>query len=221
MDNSDKISIIMVDDHAVVRQGLRAFLQSKADMEVIGEASNGEEAIQLAVDLAPDVALVDLIIPGMDGVEITRRIRSASPRTQVVIFSSFHDDEHIFPALRAGALSYQLKEAPPEVLEEAIRKAARGEAVLHPKVAAQLVHEIQGETRTKVNPFTELSERELEVLNLIAKGSNNHEIADQLVISEKTVKSHVSNILSKLHLADRTQAAVFAWKEGIMRRDRD
>lgn len=213
------ISLILVDDHAVVRQGLRAFLETTPDLVVVGEAANGEEARRLAEELAPDVALVDLIMPGMDGVMTTRQIRQVSPRTQVIIFSSFHGDEHIFPAMRAGALSYLLKEARPAEVAEAIRKAAQGEAILHPKVAARIVQELQGSKQTGVNPFTELSERELEVLRLIASGLANQEIAGQLVIGERTVKSHVSNILSKLHLADRTQAAVYAWREGLVRKE--
>ncbi len=212
------ISLILVDDHAVVRQGLRAFLETNPDLTVVGEAASGEEAQRLAADLAPDVALVDLIMPGMDGVMTTRQIRQASPRTQVIIFSSFHGDEHIFPALRAGALSYLLKDARPAEVAEAVRKAARGEAILHPKVAARIVQEMQGDKPAGVNPFTELSEREMEVLHLIAAGLSNQEIAEKLIIGERTVKSHVSNILSKLHLADRTQAAVYAWREGIVRK---
>lgn len=214
-----KISLILVDDHAVVRHGLRAFLETNPDMVVVGEAANGAEAQRLAEELAPDVALVDLIMPGMDGVMTTRHIRQASPRTQVIIFSSFHGDEHIFPAMRAGALSYLLKEARPAEVADAVRKAAQGEVILHPKVAARIVQELQGNKATAVNPFTELTERELEVLRLIADGLANQEIAEALVIGERTVKSHVSNILSKLHLADRTQAAVYAWREGIVRKD--
>lgn len=213
------ISLILVDDHAVVRQGLRAFLQTTPDLTVVGEAANGDEARRLAEELAPDVALVDLIMPGMDGVMTTRQIRQASPRTQVIIFSSFHGDEHIFPAMRAGALSYLLKEARPAEVADAVRKAAQGEAILHPKVAARIVQELQGEKPVGINPFTDLSERELEVLRLIAAGLPNQEIAEKLVIGERTVKSHVSNILSKLHLADRTQAAVYAWREGLVRKE--
>jgi two-component system, NarL family, response regulator LiaR len=219
MSEPTKISLILVDDHAVVRHGLRAFLEANSDLEVVGEAGSGEEARRLAEELAPDVALVDMIMPGMDGVMTTRQIRQASPRTQVIIFSSFHGDEHIFPAMRAGALSYLLKEARPVEVAEAVRKAAQGEAILHPKVAARIVQELQGSRSFVVNPFTELSERELEVLRLIADGLANQEIAEVLVIGERTVKSHVSNILSKLHLADRTQAAVYAWREGLMRKE--
>ncbi len=213
------ISVFIVDDHAVVRQGIRAFLQALPDMEVVGEAENGTQAVELALQTAPDVVLMDLVMPDMDGVEATRRVKSASPRTQVVIFTSYYRDEYIFPAIRAGALSYILKDADPAELAEAIRKAAHGEAMLNPRVAARLVQEIQGVRSEDTNPFAELSERELEVLRLIANGASNKEIADQLVISEKTVKSHVSNILSKLHLVDRTQAAAYAWNKGIVRRD--
>lgn len=218
MDNAARITVLIVDDHAVVRQGVRTFLETRPDLEVIGTAENGEEAVRLTTEFAPDVALVDLIMPGIDGVETTRRIRNASPRTRVIIFTSFYEDEHIFPAIQAGALSYLLKDAHPEELAEAVRKAAQGEASLHPKVAARIVQEVQGGNRDTTNPFSELSERELEVLRLIATGKNNQEIAAQLVISEKTVKSHVSNILSKLHLSDRTQAAVYAWSKGIVRK---
>jgi two-component system, NarL family, response regulator LiaR len=219
MENRAKISLLIVDDHIVVRQGLRAFLDTRPELNVIGDAGTGEEALILVEQHAPDVALVDLVMPGMDGVEITRRIRSASPRTQVIIFSSFYKDEHIFPAIRSGALSYILKDARPEELVAAIHKAAAGEAVLDAKVAARLVHEMQRSADQSINPFAELSERELQVLRLIAEGQSNQSIAEKLFISEKTVKSHVSNILSKLHLADRTQAAVYAWTKGIVRND--
>ena len=158
-------------------------------------------------------------MPGMDGVEVTRRVKQASPRTQVIVLTSYHQDEHIFPAIRAGALSYLLKDVGPAELADAVRKAADGEAVLHPRVAARVVQELHGAREDIPNPFTELSDREFEVLRLIADGLNNAVIAETLVISEKTVKSHVSNILNKLHLADRTQAAVYAWREGVVRRD--
>lgn len=213
----EPITVMMVDDHAIVRQGVRAFLETQSDLMVVGEAGSGQEAVQLAGELAPDVVLMDLIMPGMDGVETTRLLKQASPRSQVIVLTSYHEDEHIFPAIRAGALSYLLKDVAPPELADAIRKAARGEAVLHPRVAARVVQEIHGAKRDTFNPFTELSERELEVLKLIAGGASNEEIAGTLVISEKTVKSHVSNILSKLHVADRTQAAVYAWREGVVR----
>jgi NarL family two-component system response regulator LiaR len=215
---SEPITILIVDDHAVVRQGVRAFLETQPDLAVVGEAGSGEEAIGLAAETAPDVTLMDLLMPGMDGVEATRRLKQASPRSQVIVLTSYHQDEHIFPAIRAGALSYLLKDVGPQELAEAVRKAARGEAVLHPRVAARVVQELQGAAKDAFNPFTELSERELEVLKLIADGASNEEIAAKLVISEKTVKSHVSNILSKLHVVDRTQAAVYAWREGVVRK---
>jgi len=217
---NDAITILLVDDHEVVRQGVRAFLDTQADISVVGEADSGEEAVRLAEQLIPDVILMDLVMPGkVDGVEATRQVKKSSPRTQVVVLTSYHEDEHIFPAIRAGAISYVLKEIGSEELGEVVRKAAKGEAVLHPRVAARLIREVQGARNVDPNPFTELSDREMEVLRLIANGLSNAKIAEQLVISEKTVKGHVSNILGKLHLADRTQAAVYAWREGIVRRD--
>ncbi len=215
----EQITVLLVDDHALVRQGVRAFLETQDDLTVVAEAGGGEEAIKLATEHAPDVALMDLIMPGMDGVETTRRLVAKSPRTNVVMLTSYHDDEHVFPAIRAGALSYVLKEIGPEELADAVRKAAAGEAVLHPRVAARVVRELHGARRDAPNVFHELSDREMEVLKLIADGCTNAEIAAKLYLSEKTVKSHVSNILGKLHLADRTQAAVYAWREGVVRRD--
>ena len=218
MTSPDPITVLLVDDHAVVRQGVSAFFGAQADLEVVGEAGSGSEAVRLATEKAPDVVLMDLMMPGMDGDEATRRLKQVSPRSQVIVLTSYHDDEHIFPAIRAGALSYLLKDAGPDELADAVRKAARGEAVLHPRVAARVVQELSGARAAEVNPFTELTERELEVLRLLAEALSNAEIAERLVISEKTVKSHVSNILGKLHLADRTQAAVYAWREGVVRR---
>lgn len=218
---NETITILLVDDHQVVRQGVRAFLETQADLSVVGEADSGEEAVNLAEQLIPDVILMDLVMPGkIDGVEATRQVKNSSPRTQIVVLTSYHEDEHIFPAIRAGAISYVLKEIGSEELGEVVRKAAKGEAVLHPRVAARLIQEVQGARDVLPNPFTELSDREMEVLRIIANGFSNARIAEQLVISEKTVKGHVSNILGKLHLADRTQAAVYAWREGIVRRDR-
>lgn len=216
---TDPITVLLVDDHELVRRGVRAFLETQEGITVIAEAGGGEEAVRLAAEHAPDVALMDLIMPGMDGVEATRRLVARSPRTKVVMLTSYHDDEHIFPAIRAGALSYVLKEVGPDELADAVRKAADGEAVLHPRVAARVVRELHGARRDETNVFHELSDRELEVLKLIAEGLSNHDIATRLYVSEKTVKSHVSNILGKLHLADRTQAAVYAWRQGVVRRD--
>jgi len=218
------ITVLIVDDHALVRQGVRVFLEAQPDMRVVAEADGGAAAVRLAAEYAPDVALMDLIMtgsetaPGLDGVEATRRLKQASPRTQVVVLTSYHEDEHIFPALRAGAISYLLKSVKVEDLAEAVRRAARGEAMLHPRVAARVIQELQGRRAEAPNPFIELTEREMESLKLIAQGLSNAQIAAQLVISENTVKGYVSNILGKLHLADRTQAAVLAWKEGVVRR---
>jgi NarL family two-component system response regulator LiaR len=216
---TESISVLLVDDHSVVRQGVRAFLVTQPDITVVGEAASGEEAIKLTEQYVPDVILMDLIMPNMDGVEATRRVKQVSPRSQVVVLTSYHEDEHILPALKAGALSYILKDVSAEELASAVRKAAAGEAVLHPRVAARVIKELQGRREEVLNPFTELSERELEVLKLIADGMSNAEMATKLVLSEKTIKGHVSNILGKLHLADRTQAAVYAWREGVVRKE--
>jgi two-component system, NarL family, response regulator LiaR len=213
-----QITVLLVDDHLLVRQGVRTFLELQDDLLVLGDVDSGEKAISMAAELAPQVVLMDLVMPGMNGIEATRKIKAACPQTQVIILTSFHEDENIFPALRAGALSYILKDVGPEELAEAIRKAAVGEAILHPRIAARVVQEIQGVKKERQNPIMELSEREIEVLRLIAAGHTNAEIAVKLVISEKTVKGHVSNILGKLHMPDRTQAAVFAWEQGIVRR---
>ena len=212
------ISVLIVDDHEIVRRGIRDFLETQPDFSVIGEAGSGEQAIQMTLDLVPDVVLMDLILPGLDGIESTRRIKSLSPRTQIVVLTSFHEDEHIFPALKAGATAYILKDIRMDQLAEALHKAVNGEVTLHPRVAARVLQNIRGEHDETLNPFTELTERELDVLKLLANGLSNNRIAEQLFISENTVKGHISNILSKLHLADRTQAAAFAWREGIVRR---
>jgi NarL family two-component system response regulator LiaR len=214
----DELTVLLVDDHALVRQGVRAFLETEPDIVVVAEATSGEEAVRLAAEHAPDVALMDLVMPGLDGVEATRRLTRASPRTRVIMLTSYHEDEHIVPVLRAGALSYLLKDVGPEDLVAAVRNAAAGEAVLHPRVASRVVRELRGEQRDAINPWHELSDREVEVLRLVAEGLGNAEIAARLVISEKTVKSHVSNILGKLQLADRTQATAYAWRQGFVRR---
>ncbi len=213
---SERITVLIVDDHSVVRQGVRAFLETQADLRIVGEADSGEDAVRQARDLIPDVVLMDLMLPGISGVEATREIKRISPRTQVIVLTSYFADEHIFPVLRAGAISYTLKDIRSADLADVIRKAAQGESVLHPRVAARVVQEVR-ETRRAVPPaFAELTERELDVLRMIAEGNSNAAIAEQLVLSEKTVKGHVSNILSKLHMDDRTQAAVFAWQQGLM-----
>ena len=215
---TDTISLLITDDHALVRQGIRAFLELQPDLNVIGEAGSGEEAVRMAAELVPDVVLMDLVMSGIGGVEATRQVKLASPHSQIIVLTSYHEDEYIFPALRAGALSYVLKDVGPEELADTVRKAARGESVLHPRVASRVVEELRGTRRDTPNLFTDLSDRELEVLRLIADGLSNAEIADKLIISEKTVKGHVSNILGKLHMLDRTQAAVFAWQQGLVAR---
>jgi two-component system, NarL family, response regulator LiaR len=216
---TEPITIILVDDHEVVRKGVRAYLETLPDFRVVGEASSGEEAITLVSELIPDVVLMDLIMPGMDGVETTRRIKKISPRTQVVVLTSYHEDAHIFPALKAGAISYILKDMKMEKLVEVLHRAVQGEVTLHPRVAVRVLQNIRGENLDSEPLFTELTDRELDVLKLIASGLTNSQIAEKLVISENTVKGHVSNILSKLHVADRTQVAVYAWQRGIVHRE--
>jgi NarL family two-component system response regulator LiaR len=215
---NEAIRVLLVDDHEVVRNGMQAYLDSQPDFEVVGEASSGGEAVGLVQRLVPDVVLMDLVMPRMDGVEATRRIRDVSPRTQVVVLTSYHDDEYVFPALQAGALSYVLKSSRMEDVADAIRLASQGEALLHPQVASRVIQVLTGRRKEEINPFVELTDREMDVLHLIADGLSNREIAEQLIISENTVKGYVSNILSKLHLNDRTQAAVYAWQTGIKRR---
>jgi two-component system, NarL family, response regulator LiaR len=213
------ITIMIVDDHEMVRRGACSYLEAQPDISVVAQAGSGEEAIKMAQEFVPDVVLMDLVMPGLDGVEATRRIKDISPRTQIIILTSFHQDEFVFPALQAGAISYLLKDVKASELVDAIRRAGKGEATLHPKIAARVIKIFRGLESEETTPFTALTERELEVLRLIAKGMSNDKIADQLVISVGTVKGHVSNILSKLHLVDRTQAAAYAWQSGVVRRE--
>ncbi len=220
MNNSmDPITIMIVDDHEMVRRGACSYLEAQPDISIVAQAGSGEEAVRLAREHIPDVVLMDLVMPGMDGVEATRRVKNASPRTQIIILTSFHQDEYIFPVLQAGAISYLLKDVKAVELLEAIRRAARGEATLHPKIAARVIKTFRDLENEEASPFTALTEREMDVLKLIAKGYSNDKIAEQLVISVGTVKGHISNILSKLHLVDRTQAAVYAWQKGVVHRD--
>jgi len=216
---SDPSTVMIVDDHERVRHGASGYLEAQLDIEVVAEAESGEEAVRLAREHVPHVVLMDLVMPGMDGVEATRRVKDVSPRSQIIVLTSYHQDEHIFPALQAGAISYLLKDVKAGELVDAIRRAAQGEATLHPRVAARVIQAFRGGDLDQSSPFTTLTERELDVIKLIARGLTNRKIAEELVISEGTVKGHVSNILSKLHLADRTQAAVYAWQEGIVRRE--
>lgn len=215
----DLITVMIVDDHAMVRRGAAGYLEVQDDIHVVAEAASGEEALALAEEHVPDVVLMDLVMPGLDGVEATRRLKDSSPRTQIIILTSFHEDEHIFPALQAGAISYLLKDVKAGELVEAIRRAACGEATLHPRIAERVIKEFRVGDPSRLRLFTDLTEREMEVLKLIASGCSNQKIANQLVVSVGTVKGHVSNILGKLQLADRTQAAVYAWKQGLIQRD--
>ena len=208
---TEPIAVLIADDHPFVRHGLRTFLETLDDVEVVGEAGNGAEAVEQAARLVPDVVLMDLVMPELDGVEATRRIRAESPTTKVIVLTSFDADEQVFPAIKAGAAGYLLKDVRPAELAEAIRKASRGEALLAPSVAAKLMQEVAGDR----SPAAGLTERELEVLRLIARDHLVRQPARELVVSEKTVKTHVSNILAKLHLSDRTQAALYAVREGL------
>ncbi|MEI8307815.1 MAG: response regulator transcription factor [Chloroflexales bacterium] len=214
----DVITVMLIDDHRVVRQGLRDFLELQDDIEVVGEAGSGIEGVQLARDLLPDVVLMDLVMPGIDGVETTRQVKTVSPSSKVIVLTSFSDDNKVFPAIKAGAISYLLKDISPEELAHAIRAAQRNEAVLHPEVAAKLMQEFST-PRSSEAPVDHLTPREMDVLRLVAKGMSNKEIADTLIISEKTSKTHLSNILSKLHLADRTQVAIYALRKRLVPMD--
>jgi NarL family two-component system response regulator LiaR len=208
----DPIRVLIVDDHPIVRQGLRGFLKTCPEFEVAGEAENGAAAVDLARELVPDVILMDLLMPGMNGVEAIDRITASCPAAHIIVLTSYPDDEFLFPAMRAGAQGYLLKDVKPEALAAAIRAAALGQATLHPSVAAKLM---KGMGRAGEDSLAGLSEREREVLRLIARGLSNKEIADELTLAEGTVKSHVSNILSKLHLAHRTQAALYALRHKV------
>ena len=217
-----KIGVLLVDDHAVVRHGLRMFIDMQNDMYVLGEGSNGAEAVELFTRLKPDVVLMDLIMPGMDGVEATHKILESNPNARVLILTSFGEDDKIFPAIRAGAQGYLLKDIEPRELVQAIREIYLGKAQLHPDIARRLMLAVSGEPAPKevkpsvVSPeLRELTDREREVLELIARGLTNREIAEKMVISEKTVKTHVSNLLDKLGLEDRTRAAIWALKHGF------
>jgi DNA-binding NarL/FixJ family response regulator len=201
------IRVLIADDHAVVRQGLRTFLDLQDDIEVVGEAADGAAALVAAERLSPDVVLVDLVMPGVDGIEAIRRLRALVPRARAIVLSSFVDDDKLFPAVRAGAAGYLLKDVEPQELVEAIRTVHAGGALLHPRAASRLLEEIA------TDPLTP---REREVLSLIARGMANKVIARELALSEKTVKAHVSNILAKLGVADRTQAALYAVRAGLV-----
>jgi len=207
------IKVVLADDHAVVRHGLRFMLEQRPDIQVVGECGDGARALELVTEFLPDVALLDLLMPTMDGVAATREVKRLVPSTQIIILTSYYEDEHIFSAIKAGALSYLLKDSSPQELVGAVRAAARGESKLHPMVAARVLREMQ---QRQLSPLNDLTPRELEVLTRIARGRSNYEIAQELVISEPTVRTHVSNILSKLHLTDRTQAAIYGLQQHLV-----
>jgi NarL family two-component system response regulator LiaR len=207
------IRILLVDDHERVRMGVRTYLMTEPDLEVVGEAGSGERAVELARELRPDIVLMDLVMGGMDGVEATRGVLTVSPQSKVLVVTSFLEDEKVMPALEAGASGYLLKTVLGDELVRSIRKVVQGETVLEPQVAAKVVANLQKPKR-ETSPLASLTEREVEVLRLIAEGMTNQQIGETLFIGIKTVKTHVSNILAKLGVEDRTQAAVLALKNG-------
>lgn len=210
---SRPIRVFVVDDHPIVRRGIRDLLETEPDFLVVGEAVNGQEAVAGAAATAPDVVLMDLVMPALDGIEATRQIKARQPEVKILVLTSFATDDKVFPAIKAGALGYLIKDTGPDDLLQAIRQVDRGEPTLHPTIAQKLLLEIAQPAERPSIPDP-LTEREVEVLQLLARGLSNQEIADRLVLSVTTVYSHVSNILSKLHLATRTQAALYALREG-------
>jgi NarL family two-component system response regulator LiaR len=220
MSLEEKIKVLIVDDHRVVRQGLRTFLELNEAIQVVGEACDGQEAVDLAAQLVPDVVLMDLVMPRLDGIAATGRIKALGLGTKVIALTSFAEDDKVFPAIQAGASSYLLKDVSPDDLVEAIRAAHRGETRLHPEVMRKLMQQVATQPSIpKPDESSKLTGREMEVIRLVARGKSNREIAAVLVISEKTAKSHISNILGKLGLEDRTQMAVYAVKTGLVKVD--
>jgi NarL family two-component system response regulator LiaR len=209
------IRVLLTDDHAIVRKGVRALLATERDIEVVGEAGNGAEAVAQAGTLCPDVILMDLMMPQLDGIEATRQITAKFPSIRVIVLTSFAADEKVFPAIKAGALGYLLKDSGPEELLRAIRRVYRGEPSLEPSIARKVLMELSHPPKQQPLTADPLTERELDVLRLVAQGCSNKEIAVKLSVSELTVRTHVSNILGKLHLASRTQAALYALQKGI------
>jgi NarL family two-component system response regulator LiaR len=211
---NEPIRILIADDHQLVRQGLMALLSVKPGIEVVGQAADGVEAVELANSLEPDIILLDLLMPNKDGIETTREIKADDPDARILIITSFAEDENVYQAIKAGALGYLLKDSSPQELMQAIHDVCGGRLSLHPNIALKLIEELNRPTDIKPTEDP-LTEREVEVLKLVAKGRSNQEIAEKLVVSERTVGAHVSNILSKLHLANRTQAALFALRTGL------
>ncbi len=211
---SEMIRVFVTDDHSIVRKGIKATLELIPDIELVGEATNGREAVNKVADSKPDVVLMDLVMPEMDGIEAIQQIKSRHPNIRILVLTTFAGEDKVFPAIKAGALGYQLKDSGPEELVVAIRQVYRGESALHPIIARKVLQELARPTEQPPTPDP-LTPREVEVLKLVATGMENPDIADQLVISEATVRTHVSNIMSKLHLASRTQAALYALREGL------
>ena len=217
-----KIRVLIVDDHAIVREGLRGLIEVEPDMELVGEASSGAEGVEKALALRPDVILMDLLMPGKDGVTAIKEIKSQWDEARVMVLTSFLEDDQVFPAIESGALGYILKDTQPDELLDAIRGVYQGETMLHSSIAKMIMKRIQESSEGNKKPEeTELTERELDVLRLIAHGDGDRDIAEKLVVSERTVHFHVGNILSKLHLANRTQAALYAIRKGLAKPDMD
>jgi NarL family two-component system response regulator LiaR len=214
MSDPGRIRVFIADDHAIVRKGIRAVLEIVPDIEVVGEAENGRDAVYRVEELEPDVILMDLVMPEMDGIEAIRRIREHQPEARILVLTTFAGEDRIFPAIKAGALGYHLKDSRPEELARAIRQVHRGESSLHPIIARKVLEELSRPSSRPPTPDP-LTQREVEVLRLVAQGLENWEIATKLVITEATVRTHVSNITGKLHVASRTQAALYALREGI------
>ena len=210
-----QIKVLIADDHTIVREGLRAILETQTDISVVGEAGNGQEALVRAKIIHPDVILMDLVMPEMDGVEATRQISTQLPDIHILVLSSFAADDKVFPAIKAGALGYLLKETESSELIHAIRKVYQGEPSLHPSIAQMVLHELAHPISKRPPTPEPLTEREVEVLSLVAQGLSNKDIADQLFVTEATVRTHINNIFQKLHLANRVQAALYALREGL------
>lgn len=210
------ITILIADDHHVVRRGLAFFLKTQKDIEIIGEAGNGREAVELARALKPNLILMDLVMPEMDGIQATKMIKAEMPEVKIMMLTSFSDQDHVIPALEAGASGYQLKDIEPDELIACIKKIMSGENQLHPKATSHLLANLSNKDSTQKKLMEQLTKREVDVLREIARGKSNKEIASSLFITEKTVKTHVSNLLAKLELADRTQAALFAVKNQLV-----